>query len=277
MNIRKDLKYLNNEFYKMVVYCDCPTCKQPNKEFIISKDCTSVINNFFICPSCVQLQPKVRSKLVKSSTNQWKNNKSKMIKSINDGNKNPQSSINRSIASKSAWSDPIKRESMLEARKPGTNYYESHKNMSISQKMKISETVSELYLKGKLIYKKKCKYKTGWFHSIKSNIDIYYRSNLELKFLNFFEHDDNIIFYQTAPFKIKYNDNNLVRNYCPDFLIKTKNNNYLIEVKPRALIRLNNNLLKIKSAKIYCKNHNLKFKVLVEEFCNDWFIKKYIR
>lgn len=281
MNKRIIETYKNEKvLYKMIVTCDCEICKQPEKEFAISQNCKSVKNNYFLCPSCVQRQPKVRDKLVKSATNQWKTKRTKMVESIRIGNSKPEARINKSIATKNAWDDPNKRESMMDARKPGSKYYDyiqSLKNNKEYSQM-ISEKVSNLYLEGKIHYNKKVRYKTGWFYSNKSNINIYYRSSLELKYLEFFEVCENIINFIPAPFKIKYIDpEGIIRNYCPDFLVKTINKTYLVEVKPRALFSYYNNLLKFAVAKIYCKENKILFKILTEEHCNKEFVNKFIK
>ena len=124
MNIR-NLNDNNEKHFKVVVKCDIKDCKQPDKEFFVLDWCKSVVNNYYLCPSCVQRQSKVRDKLVKSATNQWKTIRSKMIDGIRKGNSKLESSINKRKATNDAWNDPIKRESMLNSRKPGSKYYTS--------------------------------------------------------------------------------------------------------------------------------------------------------
>jgi len=263
--------------HKVIVLCDNPLCKQPSKEFKIYNTTQSIINNYFICPSCVQLKPKTKEKLSKSATNQWKTMRDKMIDSINNGNSEESSKLNKSKASKNAWSDPIKRKSMMSAREPGTKYYENIKKFQQSKEYKesISLTISNLIISGKV--NPHSNYKHGYFYSHKNEKEIYYLSSLELDYLKLFEEHDSIIKYIPHPFRIPYFDlSGTIRNYIPDFLIETNIETYLVEIKPKGTSKLFNNLLKIKYAKPFCKNRNIKYKVLTEKFCNLDSVRKII-
>lgn len=127
-----------------------------------------------------------------------------------------------------------------------------------------SDIVSELMLTGKLEpYGKN--HKHGYFKSERQNIEIYYRSSYEEKFLNFCEESFGslIVKYNAANIRIPYvDDKNSSRYYIPDFIV---NNNILIEIKPKSLLYYSNNNLKIEALKQYCLNNNLKSLVITEK------------
>jgi len=277
MNIRKE-DYNNEKHYKVIVICDSKTCKQPHKEFRIWNTTPSVHNNFFLCPSCIQLQPKTRNKLVESATNQWKTIRDKMIKSINNGNLKPESKVNKSIATTAAWNDPLKRESMLNARKPGTKYFKSRQKTMKSKKFREKQSLNtaNAILNGFCCHSN---YIHGYFYSKKNETKMYYRSSLELNFFNLFEKSKFILKFKSEPFRILYKDHEEIwKNYIPDCLIEVSSKNkYLVELKPKGTAKLFNNLLKIKAAKLFCKENNLKFRVLTEKFCNFASLKKVLK
>lgn len=95
---------------------------------------------------------------------------------------------------------------------------------------------------------------SGWYK------DWYFRSLLELSYMvNVIEKYK--ICWKTAEnkqYKITFTYNNKIKNYFPDFILNDK---YLIECKPRKL--WNTEIVKEKktAAEIFCKEHNLIYKL----------------
>lgn len=64
---------------------------------------------------------------------------------------------------------------------------------------------------------------------------------------------------EKSKYCIEYLDyNNKRKNYFPDFIL---NNKYMIEVKPKSLINNDIVIRKKEAALIWCKNHNLIYKL----------------
>lgn len=99
--------------------------------------------------------------------------------------------------------------------------------------------------------------------SEKFNIDTICCSSWEVSFLGICEKICEVELLEYEPFSISYKYKNKSRKYYPDFLL---NNRYLIEVKPEGLINRNPNPIKFESAKEYCRENDLIFKILTEEF-----------
>lgn len=103
---------------------------------------------------------------------------------------------------------------------------------------------------------------SGFFYSIKNNRKFFFRSLLELCYLIKIENDENVKFYCVEPFQIQLPDNH---HYTPDIFL---NGEILIELKPKKHLLYENKdrwNLEISSAKEYCNNHNLTFKVIYDE------------
>lgn len=119
----------------------------------------------------------------------------------------------------------------------------------------------------------------GNFTSLKNNNNIiHFRSLLELKFLLLLEQDESIKQYQFEPFHIPLPDGS---SYLPDFLIEDnvielKCKRYVERVKPEITKRF---LYKKHNTEIYCKEHNLKYKIIYDEDLkfNSRKMKQYIK
>lgn len=93
----------------------------------------------------------------------------------------------------------------------------------------------------------------GWYKTF------YFRSLHELKFILVCERF-NLKIMPAEKIRIKYlSYTGNERTYSPDYVVDDK---YLVEVKPQKLHTTPLNVLKFESAKKYCKENNLKFKVL---------------
>lgn len=105
----------------------------------------------------------------------------------------------------------------------------------------------------------------GFMYSIKNKKDIYFRSLLELKYFIELEENIDIIGYEVEPFQIKLPGNS---HYTPDVLI---NNKILVELKPYGHEKYTGKErfeLEVKNAKEYCKNNNLKYKIIYDKDIN---------
>lgn len=128
-------------------------------------------------------------------------------------------------------------------------------------------------------------------HKYVGNVnEIYTRSSWETKAMNWFDEQDNVIFWASEEIKIKYISpvDLQPHMYYPDFLVKMKVRSgeiktYLVEVKPNAerfipkvpknknskkfleaLCTYNVNQAKWKAAEIYCEKQGIAFLVLDE-------------
>ena len=120
--------------------------------------------------------------------------------------------------------------------------------------------------------------------------NIIYRSSWELEFLRWCDKTANVLEYASEEFSIPYLSpkDNRVHRYYPDFLIKVKEDNgsikkYVIEIKPKRqtqppkqgarvtksyINEVTNyavNQAKWKSARNFCKDNLLEFKIITED------------
>lgn len=115
--------------------------------------------------------------------------------------------------------------------------------------------------------------------------NIIYRSLWERKFMNFCDNNSNIIKWSSEEIAIPYISpiDNKIHKYYVDFWIKIINKNknieeYLIEIKPlnKCIVPKNKkhineweiNKAKWKSAYLFAKEKNIKFKILTETHLN---------
>ena len=115
---------------------------------------------------------------------------------------------------------------------------------------------------------------------------IVYRSNLERKFMLYCDRNESVEQWASEEISIPYISpvDNRLHRYFPDFLVKTdKGKKFCIEIKPyrqcikpkqpkrntKALLRESleyaKNIAKWDSAKKYCANNNLEFKIITEK------------
>ena len=102
---------------------------------------------------------------------------------------------------------------------------------------------------------------TGYFWSLKNNKEIYFASSYELSALKMFEKDDNIEKFDRCTLKITYMFENKRKKYFPDFLL---NKNEIVEVKANWELTSEQVLAKVRAAKQFAKENNMKFKILTE-------------
>lgn len=102
----------------------------------------------------------------------------------------------------------------------------------------------------------------GFIWSEKMNMDIFFRSLLELKFAISLEENNTVLTYKHEPFKIIMDNG---RNYTPDFLVNSID---VIELKARKFVETVSKdevEYKKEQAEKYCKNHNLNYKIVYDD------------
>lgn len=168
------------------------------------------------------------------------------------------------------WSDERReklRQKQLKKVKDGTWLNPILKPGVITKELreKWSRVQTELYLQGKQ-YFDYYNSRSGWYFSTKLNKKIYHRSNYERQTYKLLDKDDNVIHYETEPFRIPYNFDGINRNYIPDIIVyyedfKTK----LIEVKPSYKTKEEQNIKKFEAATRYCEENDFEFEVWTEK------------
>jgi hypothetical protein len=105
----------------------------------------------------------------------------------------------------------------------------------------------------------------GYFFSNKTRQKHFFRSVYELAYLDFLESSSDIIFFESEPISIKYENSGKFFYYIPDFLVTNKDGKTnLVEVKPEYYVREENNLIKFKAAEKFCSDRDIEFKVISE-------------
>ncbi len=177
-------------------------------------------------------------------------------------------SSNKRIASiKNKYqTDPSYKKRISDSNKIVQNDPEYRKRMrkihdSIEYRQKCSQSISSLILNKQLFIN--CK--VGWHESAKAG-KVHYRSSYELKLYELLDNDQDVIQYEVEPFIIQYHYKGFVKNYMPDLLVHYGNGKQiLIEIKPYKLTQKSRNMAKIKAAIKYCRDKNMKFRVMMEK------------
>lgn len=125
-------------------------------------------------------------------------------------------------------------------------------------------------------------YKHGYFHSYQMNDDIYYASSYELKALNIFETDSDIINFGRCHDRIEYisPEDNKKHWYLPDFIAEYSNGRKIvIEIKAQWQVSEPKTAAKIDAARKYYLNDGLSYQVWTEKELadrNDAWHNKFI-
>lgn len=112
------------------------------------------------------------------------------------------------------------------------------------------------------------KYLHGIYHSYQNDKDIYYASSYELKALNIFETDSEVINYDRCKDSIDYisPDDNNHHKYLPDFYVQYKNGDVkVIEVKSEWQTHEPKTIAKIEAAHSYYDDKNIDYEVWTEK------------
>jgi len=111
---------------------------------------------------------------------------------------------------------------------------------------KLSNSISQKYVDGKW------KFAKGRHNSQKTGKQHYYRSSWELKLMQEFDTDDDVIMWESEFMRIPFEFNGKCRNYVPDFHVIRKNCEQLVEVKPMSLRVIPKNVAKRAAVLVLC-------------------------
>jgi len=157
--------------------------------------------------------------------------------------------------------------------KQRNKYFETHdgywKNKKFSEEMKnkISATRAKRWANGEYDHIKMAWAKGKYFFQ-KAGKEVWYRSSWELAYMKYLDSREDIISCEYEGLKISYHDlQNKKRYYIPDFLVEHESGKkVLYEVKPFLRKDSETNKRKFKAARKYCKENNMKFKVITERY-----------
>ena len=116
--------------------------------------------------------------------------------------------------------------------------------------------------------KKKRKYKTGSYVSVKSGKEYVYRSGWEGHYMKWLDMNPDVVEWSYEEIIIQYISNKKtrrVRKYIPDFSVSWKDGTkHLIEIKPSNKVNGITNQKKFKFAENWCLSNDHKFVILTE-------------
>lgn len=131
---------------------------------------------------------------------------------------------------------------------------------------KISETKAKKWAAGEYEHIKHSFAKGKYFFQ-KAGKEVWYRSSWELAFMKYLDSKDDVISCDYECVQIPYYDtSNNKRHYIPDFFVEYQDRKELIEVKPHVRKKSESNKRKFEAAREYCKQNNIKFKVISERY-----------
>lgn len=217
---------------------------------------------------------------------EYRRNKNSGVNSVHYGKKKPREQVEKQ---KKTYQESLRNEnSSLYRHLYGKEFKEKRsehgKKIWVNRKsnekkyedylQKLSENTSKSIAEGRA-FTYGCKnHKKGFYHSVKSNKDIYFVSSWEEKFMSMCDEIKEIKEFDKIGFSIKYQDiNNQTRRYIPDFMI---NNKIIVEVKPKTYVGKYPNPYKFNSCLSYCLKNNLKFIIIAEDELNKESIIKLI-
>lgn len=158
-------------------------------------------------------------------------------------------------------------------RESHKKYYEIHdghwkgKKLPEETKAKISETRTQNWIDGKYDHLKTCWAKGRYFFQ-KANKEVWYRSSWELAFMKYLDNNLDVKRCEYENVRIPYYDTaEKKRNYIPDVLIEYNDGRkVLCEIKPFARKNSETNKRKFFAARKFCKQRDIKFKVITEKY-----------
>ncbi len=121
------------------------------------------------------------------------------------------------------------------------------------------------------------KYKQPLDRTMNSNIYPEYRSSWELKFMQYLDGSDRILFWSTETFPIQYISpkDGQPHRYFVDFVFKTTDGEkHLVEIKPYNQKKMPVNIAKWEAAEAYCKKSGATFSVVTEKELKAWGLIK---
>ena len=132
---------------------------------------------------------------------------------------------------------------------------------SVETKNKISRIVSKQFKDGRKAphFKKYANYV-----STKTGKECFVMSKFEKIYFEMLDSDISVKDWISEPFSIRYELDGEEHSYFPDVLVDNK---YLVEVKSKYYWYIDKEMCEAKAeaARVYCKQHNLEYKILYEE------------
>lgn len=116
--------------------------------------------------------------------------------------------------------------------------------------------------------RRKRRYHTGVYTSIKTGQKCCYRSSWELKYLQWLDAHDEVLTFGYEGVKIPYISNlktGKLRTYYPDFWVEyVDGRKQLVEIKPKKRLTQARVQKKLKAAETWCQEHGAVLVVLTE-------------
>jgi len=133
-------------------------------------------------------------------------------------------------------------------------------------KEKMSDTATKKWINGDTV--RRCGvYEHGYHTSTKTGRILFYRSSRERKYFEYLDNNKMVLDYSNDQIRISYyNADGHKRYYIPDVHVTYAGREEVIEIKPLCQMVYQINILKFAAAREYCKEHNLKFRVLTEKY-----------
>lgn len=145
------------------------------------------------------------------------------------------------------------------------------KKHSTETKEKMSEIVSREIISGQRKKYGNNNHVSGDFKSLKTGIEMHYRSSWELACMKWLDTNDNVSSYDYEAVRIPYYeyliDRRYKRHYVPDFIIEYKDGHKeMWEIKPQKLTENEKTRLKELAADEYCATSGIQcFKILCKQ------------
>lgn len=152
---------------------------------------------------------------------------------------------------------PESREKIRQARLSGDlsgskNGMFGRKHTDVS-KDKMSETRSQMVLDGRYpTYGRR--HKKGYYSSVKTNREAFYRSGWELAMMKHLDADVLVETWEFETVRIQYSYNDHKRWYVPDFIVNyVDGTRWMFEIKPKEFVDTEKNRLKENAAIRHCE------------------------
>ncbi len=146
---------------------------------------------------------------------------------------------------------------MLETKKKSEQTFRQRSKAGVydytERNKKLSEVISQKYIDGDW------KFAKGFYESIKTKRNCYYRSSWELQFMKKLDEDETVIDWESEFIAISYEFAGAIHKYVPDFLVIKHTHRELVEIKPMALRTIERNIAKRLAAQKYCVENNINY------------------
>jgi hypothetical protein len=103
----------------------------------------------------------------------------------------------------------------------------------------------------------------GHYTSLKTNVQMFFRSSYELRLMICFDLDQTVVSYEHESIIIKYDD---CRRYIPDFLVTYDDNTQVVvEAKPLEFVQSQDVIKKSNAGIQYCIEHDMSFEIMTNK------------